>query len=115
MSSTYIALCAAAMSTFACAVLVAAEGAINAGSASPLYGVTMPERDRQSELINPALQAKPLNELRAVLGNGLAIRAYADRTLPLTDETAFAKLASRHVQSPEFESASTPASPKPRR
>jgi hypothetical protein len=110
MSSTYIALCAAAMSTFACAVLVAAEGAINAGSASPLYGVTMPEGDR-----HPALEAKPLNEPRAVLGSGLAIRAYADRTLPFTDETVFAKLASRHVQSPEFESASTPASSQPRR
>ncbi|WP_413770242.1 cytochrome P460 family protein, partial [Vibrio vulnificus] len=50
----------------------------------------------------------PLNELRAVLGNDLAIKAYQDSTLPFPDGTMLVKLAWKHVQSPEFEPASIP-------
>ncbi|GLS36199.1 hypothetical protein GCM10010869_17880 [Mesorhizobium tianshanense] len=44
-------------------------------AASPIYGVTIPEGYRQWELIAPAEEAEPLNELRAVLGNAVAIKA----------------------------------------
>ena len=42
------------------------------------------------------------------LGNPVAINAYRDRTLPFPDGTVLAKLAWKHVQSPEFEPASIP-------
>ncbi len=78
------------------------------GNASPIYGVTVPEGYRQWELIAPAVEAEPLNELRAVLGNAVAIEAYRDGTLPFPEGTILAKLAWQHAQSPEFEPASVP-------
>ncbi len=49
-----------------------------------------------------------MDELRAVLGNDLAIKAYQRSTLPFPDGTVLVKLAWKHVQSPEFEPASIP-------
>ena len=58
------------------ATLVGAAGAtlgagagLDATNASPIYGVTMPDGYRGWELVAPALEADPLNELRAVVGN----------------------------------------------
>ena len=77
-------------------------------NASPIYGVTIPDGYRQWQLIAPAQEAAPLDELRAVLGNAIAIKAYRDGTLPFPDGTVLAKLAWRHVPSLEFEPASIP-------
>jgi hypothetical protein len=76
--------------------------------AAPIYGVTLPEGYRQWELIAPAQEAAPLNELRAVLGNATAVKAYRDGTQPFPDGTVLVKLAWKHVPSPEFEPASIP-------
>ncbi len=75
---------------------------------SPIYGVTIPDGYRQWQLIAPAQEAAPLDELRAVLGNDVAVEAYRRGTLPFPDGTVLAKLAWKHVQSPEFEPASIP-------
>jgi len=109
MKSTYLGLFAAAMVSSVFAVMaLASEVAANTEGASPIYGVTIPEGYRQWELIAPAQEAAPLNELRAVLGNSVAIQAYRERTLPFPDGTVLAKLAWKRVQSPEFELASVP-------
>jgi hypothetical protein len=79
-----------------------------APESSPIFGVTIPEGYRQWELIAPAEEAAPLNEIRAVLGNKLAVDAYQARTLPFPDGTILVKLAWKHIQSPAFESASVP-------
>ena len=76
--------------------------------ASPIYGVAIPDGYRQWPLIAPAQEAQPLDELRAVLGNAVAIKAYREGTLPFPDGTVLAKLAWKHVPSPEFEPASIP-------
>jgi hypothetical protein len=78
------------------------------GEAAPIYGVTLPEGYRQWELIAPAQEAAPLDELRAVLGNATATGAYRAGTLPFPDGTVLVKLAWKHVPSPEFEPASIP-------
>lgn len=83
-------------------------GAQGAEEASPIYGVTIPDGYRKWELVAPALEAEPLNELRAVLGNAVTIEAYREGTLPFPDGSILAKLAWKHVQSPEFEPASIP-------
>ncbi|WP_250889064.1 cytochrome P460 family protein [Mesorhizobium sp. dw_380] len=88
--------------------MAGADGNAKLRAASPIYGVTIPEGYRQWELIAPAEEAAPLNELRAVLGNAAAIKAYRQGTLPFPDGTVLVKLAWKHVQSPEFESASVP-------
>lgn len=98
------------LASVAMAAALGAESGAVVKDASPIYGVTIPEGYRQWELIAPALEAEPLNELRAVLGNATAIEAYGEGTLPFPDGTVLAKLAWKHVQSPEFEPASIPGS-----
>lgn len=78
------------------------------GPVSPIYGVAMPDGYRSWQLIAPSQEAAPLNELRAVLGNAIAIKAYRNGTLPFPDGTVLAKLAWKHEPSPEFEPASIP-------
>ena len=80
----------------------------NPENLSPIYGVALPDGYRTWELIAPAQEAEPLNELRAVVGNDIAIKAYQDGKLPFPDGTVLVKLAWKHTQSPEFESASIP-------
>ena len=76
--------------------------------ASPIYGVTIPEGYRRWQLIAPAVEAAPLDELRAVLGNATAVAAYEVGTLPFPDGTVLVKLAWKRKQSPEFEAATVP-------
>ncbi|MET3460005.1 MULTISPECIES: cytochrome P460 family protein [Variovorax] len=101
---------AGALAAFAVAPIAAKETrSVAAGpDASPIYGVTIPKGYRQWQLIAPAIEAEPLNELRAVLGNAKAIKAYDQGTLPFPDGTVLVKLAWKHVQSPEFAPASVP-------
>jgi hypothetical protein len=108
MRSSHLLLPGIALVSVAMAAALGAESGAIANNASPIYGVTIPAGYRQWELIAPALEAEPLNELRAVLGNAVAIEAYREGTLPFPDGTVLAKLAWKHVQSPEFEPASIP-------
>jgi hypothetical protein len=80
----------------------------NPENLSPTYGVSIPDGYRKWELIAPAQEAAPLDELRAVVGNEIAVKAYQDGKLPFPDGTVLVKLAWKHTQSPEFESASIP-------
>jgi hypothetical protein len=100
---------------YAAILLAAAGGAVTIveGSAapkaeSPIYGVTIPDGYRQWELIAPAQEGKPFDELRVVVGNRTAIDAYRARSVPFPDGTILVKLAWKHIQSPEFESAVVP-------
>jgi hypothetical protein len=89
-------------------VAAVAANTANPENLSPIYGVALPDDYRKWELIAPAQEAEPLNELRAVVGNDIAVRAYRDGKLPFPDGTVLVKLAWKHTQSPEFESASIP-------
>ena len=75
---------------------------------SPIYGVSVPEGYRKWELIAPAHESAPLNELRTVLGNAKAIDAYTRGTLPFPNGTILVKLAWKETPSPEFNPASIP-------
>ncbi|UPK26394.1 cytochrome P460 family protein [Bradyrhizobium sp. 195] len=76
--------------------------------ASPIFGVTIPPGYKQWELIAPAEEAAPLDELRAVIGNQTAIDAYQAGKLPFPDGTILVKRAWKRKQSPEFASATIP-------
>ncbi|HEY0791206.1 MAG TPA: cytochrome P460 family protein [Chthoniobacterales bacterium] len=93
------------------AVLSLASDGADTKDASPIFGVTIPQGYRRWELIAPAQEAAPLNELRAVLGNPVAIKAYQEGTLPFPDGTILVKMAWKHVPSPEFAPASIPGAP----
>lgn len=108
MRSIYLLLFAAAKTSAVWTAIAMAASEASTNAASPIYGVKIPEGYRQWELIAPAQEGEPLNELRAVLGNAVAIKAYREGTLPFPDGTVLAKLAWKHVQSPEFEPASIP-------
>ena len=69
--------------------------------ASPIYGVTIPPGYRDWKLISVAHEAGNLNDLRALLGNDVAIKAYRDGKLPFPDGTIIARLAWSYVSSEE--------------
>jgi hypothetical protein len=99
-------LAAAAMSAVVAAL--PALGNADDGAASPIFGVTIPQGYRTWELVATSHETDPLNELRAILGNPVAIQAYRDSTLPFPDGTILAKLAWKHVPSSEFPPAFIP-------
>ena len=77
-------------------------------NASPIFGVTIPDGYRQWQLVAPALEGTPFNELRAVLGNDTAIGAYRDSRLPYPDGTVLVKLAWKREFLPGFDQALVP-------
>jgi len=76
--------------------------------ASPIYGVTLPDGYRQWQLIAPSLEDAPLDELRAIVGNTIAIDAYQKNAQPFPDGTVLVKLAWKRKRSSEFASATVP-------
>lgn len=103
----------AGLSAAVAAAGVAATGSFaaepkQASAPSPIYGVTLPEGYRQWQLVGPAEEAEPLDELRAVVGNAKALEAYQDAQLPFPDGTVLVKLAWKRVRSQEFAPASVP-------
>jgi len=89
----YVGQCAAIAASFVFAATPSTSVSAIAEGASPIYGVTVPADYRQWQLIAPAEEAAPLNELRVVLGNSVAVKAVRAVTLPFPDGTIFAKLA----------------------
>ncbi len=72
-----------------------------AGEAAPIFGVTMPPGYRDWRLISVAREEGNLDDLRAILGNDLAIKAYREGQLPYPDGTIIARLAWDYVPSEE--------------
>ncbi|AHI66887.1 cytochrome P460 family protein [Burkholderia thailandensis] len=101
----------------ACALLLVAaqgDGAFADAptrAASPIYGVTLPDGYRKWQMIAPAEEAAPLDELRVVLGNPAAVKAIERATLPFPDGAMLVKLAYKRRQSGDFESATVPGAP----
>ena len=79
------------------------EGRPQVGSdASPIYGVTIPAGYRDWKLVSVGrLSAGNLKQLRAQLGNEIAIKAYREATLPFPDGAIIAALHWNEVSSDE--------------
>src|SRR3984885_13225200 len=71
------------------------------GEAAPIFGVQIPPGYRDWKLISVAHEGGNLNDLRAILGNDIAIKAYREGTLPFPDGTIIARLAWSYVPSDE--------------
>jgi hypothetical protein len=71
------------------------------GEAAPIFGVKIPLGYRDWKLISVAHEEGNLNDLRAVLGNDIAIKAYREGKLPFPDGTIIARLAWNYVPSEE--------------
>ena len=71
------------------------------GEAAPIFGVKMPPGYRDWRLISVAREEGNLDDLRAILGNDVAIKAYREGQLPYPDGTIIARLAWSYVPSEE--------------
>ncbi len=71
------------------------------GEAAPIFGVKIPAGYRDWRLVSVAHEVGNLNDLRAVLGNDAAIKAYRDEKLPFPDGTIIARIAWKYVPSEE--------------
>ena len=71
------------------------------GEAAPIFVTAIPPGYRDWRLISVAHEEGDLNDLRAILGNDVAIKAYWEGTLPFPDGTIIARLAWSYVPSEE--------------
>ncbi|MCR4309951.1 MAG: cytochrome P460 family protein [Deltaproteobacteria bacterium] len=90
-------------------VLLAAAGilfpAFPAATAADIVvaptGVTIPKGYRSWQVVAPS-QRDDTDEIRVILGNNIAMKAFRANTLPFPDGTILAKLAWKRVMSTEF-------------
>src|SRR5215510_14245499 len=80
--------------------------------ADPVYGITLPSNYRDWPLITVARVGAPVNDMRAKLGNDVAIKAFRSGTLPFPDGTIIARLAWKQTTSEEDNRAFGPAAEK---
>lgn len=86
----------------ACAIAllpVAAGGADDGESA--VFGVRLPAGYRDWPVVSVAHEAGNNNDLRAILGNDIAMRAFRDGTRPFPDGAVIARVAWRYEPSAE--------------
>lgn len=69
--------------------------------ASPIFGVKLPPRYRDWHMISVAREAGSLDDIRAVLGNDIAVQAFRTGTRPFPDGTIIARVAWKLVASEE--------------
>src|SRR5262249_33274446 len=69
--------------------------------AAPIFGIKIPHGYRDWKLISVAHEAGDLNDLRAILGNDIAIKAAREGKLPFPDGAIIARLAWSYVASEE--------------
>lgn len=67
--------------------------------ASPIFGVTIPPGYRDWKLISVTQEEGNFNQLRAVLGNDIAINAYREGKLPFPDGASMVALHWKRVPS----------------
>jgi hypothetical protein len=70
-------------------------------AAAPIFGGAPPPGYRDWKLISVAHEEGNLNDLRAILGNDIAIKAYREDKLPFPDGTMIARLAWSYEPSEE--------------
>ncbi|HEX3683044.1 MAG TPA: cytochrome P460 family protein [Bryobacteraceae bacterium] len=73
--------------------------------ATPIYGIKIPSGYRDWPLISVARVGGPVNDIRAKLGNDVAMRAFRAGTNPFPDGTVIARLAWTQVTSDENNAA----------
>jgi len=68
---------------------------------APIFGVTAPAGYRDWKLISVAHEEGKLNDIRAILGNEIAVKAYREGKLPFPEGSIVARLAWQYVPSEE--------------
>ena len=93
----------------AIALSIVAAAAFSAGpmksESAPIFGIKLPAGYRDWRLISVAHEEGSLNDLRAILGNDVAIKAARAGKRPFPDGTIIARLAWSYDPLPESEKA----------
>src|SRR3954470_14887187 len=89
--TTFVLVAATALAGIV-AYMASASGQ-DGGEASPVFGIKLPPGYRDWRLISVAHEEGKLNDLRAILGNDIAIEASRKGKLPYPDGTIIARLA----------------------
>lgn len=76
-----------------------------AAGAVPIYGIEMQPGYRDWRLISVAREQGALDDIRGILGNDIAIRAYREGTAPFPDGAVIARLAWSLTASEENDAA----------
>jgi Cytochrome P460 len=71
------------------------------GEAAPIFGIKVFPGYRDWKLISVAREEGNLNDIRAILGNEIAIMAYRQDKLPFPDGTVIGRIAWKYVPSEE--------------
>jgi Cytochrome P460 len=71
------------------------------GEAAPIFGIRIFPGYRDWKLISVAREEGNLDDIRAILGNDIAIMAYRQNKLPFPDGTVIARIAWKDVPSEE--------------
>jgi hypothetical protein len=71
------------------------------GGVTPFPGGTLPAGYRDWRLISVAHEEGKQNDIRAILGNDIAIKAYREGKLPFPDGAVIARLAWQYISSEE--------------
>jgi len=82
------------------------------GGATPIYGVRLPDGYRDWPLISVATVGAPVSDMRAKLGNDVAIKAFRAGIVPFPDGTIIARLAWKQTTSEENNRALEPVAEK---
>lgn len=82
-------------------VYMAHASGSSGAEAAPIFGITIPPGYRDWKLISVAHEEGSLNDIRALLGNDVAIKAYRDGTQPFPDGAIIARLAWSYIPSEE--------------
>jgi hypothetical protein len=91
-----------AMAAAACVIAVLAPASGHADQeAVPIFGIKIPSDYRDWKLVSVAHEEGKLNDIRAILGNDLAINAYRENKLPFPDGAIIARVAWNYVPSEE--------------
>ncbi len=88
-----------AMVTVVSAIMASEKN--NEDSHSPLFVTELPPGYRDWRLISVAREEGDLDDIRAILGNDIAIKAYREGTLPFPEGAIIARLAWSYVASDE--------------
>jgi hypothetical protein len=91
-----------AVAAVAGVVAASTPASVNADEeAAPIFGIKIPPGYRDWKLISVAHEEGNLNDLRALLGNDVAVNAYREGKLPFPDGSIIARLAWSYVSSEE--------------
>src|SRR5512145_2495807 len=104
-------LALAGLVVLAAAILPPRSADAEGAATSPIFGVAVPDGYRNWQVVAPSHRTDN-DEIRVILGNEIAMKAYRAKTLPFPDGAILAKLAWKRVESAEFKNAFVPGDPK---